>query len=61
MSANGNPRAALTVADFCEALSIGKTLFYSEVKAGRIRILKLGTRTLVPSTEIDAFLKSLSK
>lgn len=60
MQTNGPLRAALTVAQFCETLSIGRTTFYDQVRVGRIRILKVGTRTLVPTSEVDAFLERLA-
>jgi excisionase family DNA binding protein len=60
MYTDGPPRAALTVAEFCAALSIGRTTFYEQVRAGRIRVLKVGTRTLVPTSEVDAFLQKLA-
>jgi hypothetical protein len=53
-------KLALTVADFCATCSIGRSLFYEEVKAGRINILKAGKRTLVPATEAQRWLESLS-
>lgn len=53
------PRAALTVNETCAALSISRTKFYEQVEEGRIRVLKLGRRTLVPVTEVPAFLDSL--
>lgn len=46
--------------EFCDALSIGRTMFYQQLKAGRIRVLKVGTRTLVPASEVDAFLRKLA-
>lgn len=60
MHANRPPRAALSVTEFCDALSIGRTMFYQQLKAGRIRVLKVGTRTLVPASEVDAFLRKLA-
>lgn len=51
--------AALTVAEFCQSLKIGRTHFYSEVKAGRIQIKKSGRKTLVPLSERDAYLARL--
>ncbi len=36
------------VNDFCKAFGIGRTLFYQEVKAGKIQIVKVGARTLIP-------------
>jgi excisionase family DNA binding protein len=48
--------AAFTVRDFCRALSISRSHLYSLVKHGRIRIIKLGGRTLVPGTELRRLL-----
>ena len=43
------------VDDFCRAHGIGRTLFYSEVKIGEIKIIKVGKRTLVPVSEAKAW------
>lgn len=51
---------ACTVAEFCHSLSIGKTRFYAEVKAGRIKVLKSGRKTLVPIAEREAYLRRLA-
>jgi excisionase family DNA binding protein len=48
--------AAFTVRDFCQALSISRSHLYSLVKQGRIRIVKVGGRTLVPSAELRRLL-----
>lgn len=32
--------------------SMGRTWFYAEVAAGRIRVVKLGKRSLVPGSEV---------
>ena len=53
------PPAALTVAEFCRCCAIGKSSFYSLVAAGRIRIRKLGRRTLVPADQVAAFMNNL--
>jgi len=53
------PRLALTVSEFCNCCAIGRSLFYEEVKSGRIRVLKVGKRTLVPTTEAQRWLESL--
>ena len=52
--------AVITVAGFCAATTLGRTKFYTEVAASRIRILKAGRRTLVPYTEIQAYLELLA-
>ena len=53
-------RAAYTVNEFCAAHGIGRTTFYAELKAGRINVVKCGRRTLVPTSENDAWLGRLA-
>jgi len=38
--------------------NLGKTLFYDLVKQKKIRVVKLGNRTVVPVSEIDRLLNS---
>lgn len=45
-----------SVAAFCDALSIGQTTFYKHVKLGNIKIMKIGKKTLVRTSEREAFL-----
>lgn len=54
-------RIAGTVSEFCSAMGIGRTLFYEEVRRGRIKILKAGRRTLVPIAEQKAYLQRLEE
>ena len=42
-----------------ELLGIGRTKFYQELNAGRIKAIKVGTRTLIPQESIDSWLASL--
>jgi len=53
-------KLALSVADVCRACSIGRSTFYEEVKAGRIRVLKAGKRTLIATSEVQRWLDSLA-
>lgn len=39
------------VNDFCKAHGIGRTTFYAAVKRGEIKVIKYGTRTLVPDEQ----------
>ncbi len=54
-------RKAMTVNEFCGALRIGRSLFYEEVKRGRIKILKAGRKTLIPITECETYLVRLAE
>jgi len=44
------------VDEFCEAHAIGRTLFYSEVKRGELKTIKVGTRTLIAVEDALAWL-----
>lgn len=49
----------LTIPEFLREYPVGRTRFYEDVRAGRIRIIKSGTRTLVPSSELDKLLTGI--
>ena len=49
-------RLAYRVPDACTALGIGRTSLYELVKAGKIRLVKIAGRTLVPRSELDRLL-----
>ncbi len=60
MAENSTP-VVDTVDDFLADMKIGRTHFYNLVKQGRIRIVKLGRRTLVPRSERDRLLSESMK
>ncbi|WP_294538748.1 helix-turn-helix domain-containing protein [uncultured Rhodoblastus sp.] len=39
------------VTDFCKRIGISKATFWKYVKAGKIHVIRIGGRTLVPHTE----------
>jgi hypothetical protein len=49
----------MSVADFCAWASIGRTKLYSEAKSGRIKLRKLGAKTVILRRDADAWLNSL--
>ena len=49
-------RLAYRVPDACTALGIGRTSLYELVKAGKLRLVKIAGRTLVPRSELDRLL-----
>jgi excisionase family DNA binding protein len=51
---------AMTVKEFCARYRIGTTKFYEEVKSGRLRAVKCGTRTLVLNRDGRAWEHTLS-
>jgi hypothetical protein len=47
---------AMTFARFLEWASIGRTKAYEEAKAGRLRLTKIGSKTLVLRSDAEAWL-----
>ena len=52
-------KVAYSVNEFLAAYGIGRTKFYQEIEAGRLRIRKCGKRTLVTRQDAEAWLQSL--
>ena len=50
---------AMTVAEFTARYGIGVTKFYAEVKAGRLRAVKLGAKTLIRRADAREWENSL--
>jgi predicted DNA-binding transcriptional regulator AlpA len=49
---------ASRVREFCDAVGIGKSKFYEEVRAGRIRLRKLGGRSVVAVDDARAYIEN---
>lgn len=56
---NTDQPIAYTVDRALEALGIGRTKFYEEIKAGRLKAKKVGKRTLVTHADLNAWLSAL--
>lgn len=52
---------AYSVKESLPIFNIGLTKFYAEVKAGRIKVVKAGGKTLVPADEPANWLARLSE
>lgn len=50
-----------TIEEVCERLRIGKTMFHSLVKSGRLAIVKIGRKTLVSGAELERFAEELTR
>jgi predicted DNA-binding transcriptional regulator AlpA len=50
---------ALSIAAFCQQYSIGRTTAYAEIKAGRLRLRKVGTKSLIVFEDAEAWINSL--
>jgi excisionase family DNA binding protein len=52
-------KEAFAVREFCARYGICRATFYTEVKRGRLRALKLGKKTIVMRADADAWAASL--
>ncbi len=55
---NSSPEL-MTVAEFCDRYSIGKTSLYREVNAGRLKLRKFNTATRIAREDAEAWAASL--
>jgi excisionase family DNA binding protein len=51
-------KLAYTVKEACELTGLGTTTIYKLFNAGRLRKVKVGTRTLIPRASLEALLVS---
>jgi hypothetical protein len=50
---------AMSVRCFCDNFGVGRTTFYAEVRSGRLRVRKIGRRTLVLCDDAEDWLNRL--
>ena len=53
-------KLAYSIPEFLAAVPIGRTKLYEELKAGRLRAVKVGKRTLILITEAERWLATLA-
>jgi hypothetical protein len=58
-AATAPAKRARTVKQFCTDYGVGKTLTYAEIKAGRLRARKAGSKTLILHEDSEAWARSL--
>jgi excisionase family DNA binding protein len=51
------PPLAYRVRPLCKRLGISHTTFYKYLSAGRIKVVRIGNRTLVPASEVERLLQ----
>jgi excisionase family DNA binding protein len=55
---SSDDRFALPLNEFCRRVGISRTLAYRLAAKGELRLVKLGTRTIVPVSEVRRLLGS---
>ena len=56
MQAHHIPPLAWQIEPACNRAGIGRTMMYQLIKAGEIKTIKVGRRTLVPESELQKWL-----
>jgi excisionase family DNA binding protein len=51
----------MSTTDACRYIGCGKTTLYALVKEKKLKLLKLGGKSLVLTSELDALIESLAK
>jgi excisionase family DNA binding protein len=54
-----NLTRTMSIKEFCNEYRVGTTRLYEEVKHGRIRLRKLGRKSLISRDEAERWLKNL--
>lgn len=49
-------KLAYGIADAVQVTSVGRSKIYEEIKAGRLKTFKVGTRTLILDTDLRSWL-----
>ncbi|MEM6461660.1 MAG: DNA-binding protein [Pseudomonadota bacterium] len=54
-----NDRLGFTVDELCEAIPCGRTKLYEEARAGKIRLRKIGNKTICTVPDALEYMQSL--
>lgn len=54
-------KLSYTVSEMVAATGLGRSRLYEEIRAGRLRIVKAGRRTLILAIDLEKWLDSLPK
>ncbi len=53
---NDTLKLGYSIREACQASSLGRTTIYSHIAAGRLRVTRVGGRTIVPAENLHAFI-----
>lgn len=60
IKATSPAKAAYSIAEFCELVSLGRSRVFEEIREKRLRVVKVGRRTLITALEVTAWLERLA-
>ena len=59
MQDHSHHRGAMSVDEFCAWASIGRSKFYREFNSGRLKVRKIGRKSVVTMSDAQAWLDAL--
>lgn len=51
-----SPKLAYSIREACNASSLGRTTIYAHIAAGRLKVVRVGGRTVIPAESLLALL-----
>lgn len=51
-----SPKLAFTIGEACAASTLGRTTLYAHIKAGRLKAVRIGGRTVVPAESLRSLI-----
>ena len=53
---NTTSKLGYSIREACQASSLGRTTIYSHIAAGRLRVTRVGGRTIIPTENLRALI-----
>ena len=53
---NATPKLGYSIRVACQASSLGRTTIYNHIAAGRLRVTRVGGRTIIPAENLRALI-----
>jgi excisionase family DNA binding protein len=50
------PKIGYSIREACQATSLGRSTIYSHIAAGRLRVTRVGGRTIIPTDALHALI-----
>lgn len=50
------PKLSYSIREACQATSLGRTSIFAHIAAGRLRVVRIGGRTIIPAEALHALI-----
>ena len=56
LSKSAPPKLGYSIREACQASSLGRTTLYNHIASGRLRVTRVGGRTIIPADNLHALI-----